>query len=107
MHGPYTGFDAIPDLLIPGLYEKRPALYFLWREACHACAAFAIVGISHALFALTGYDVPLAAFALTLVAITYKEFSRDPRRYRQTLLKSAADWLSWMLPFLAYFYFVA
>ncbi len=80
---------------------------FLYREICHFIGSviFIILAtvISHRLF---GSNTALyVLLASAIMALSYQEFYLHPRRYGQRMPKGISDWLAWVAPMAAYFFF--
>lgn len=89
----------------PSRLGYRLAFY---RAACHVLGSILFIAFS-ALVAKKFFGSEVALYImifLAAVVITIQEFYMHPKRYGQLMRKGVSDWLTWVLPMLAYLSFV-
>lgn len=94
----------LDSFLLTGLKKTNYPLYVLWRALLHVVSSLVLLFASHLVALNYGYNAPLFVFSALLILITYLEFYVHPKLYHQKLSKGIIDWLSWTLPFVAYFF---
>lgn len=99
----FSFIEKVPDIIIPSLNQKSKTAYLIWREICHMVGSVVLIILSY----LIKPSIVVIVFILLMFWMTYQEFYFHPKKYNQPLWKGVIDWLSWILPFLAYFIFVA
>lgn len=80
----------------------------VYRATFHFLGSILFITLS-ALLAQRFLGNEMALYVLIFIAaatITFQEFYMHPRRYGQLTRKGVGDWLTWILPMLAYLYFV-